>query len=369
MRFRRVLLVNPPKVDQGGYKPSPLGILYLASYLRWKIHNTQVQVIDGAIDGEDAVISRIKTFKPDLIGVSALTPGRHQGLWVVREAKKIFPKVKSVMGNVHPTIMWKQMMTAYPEVDYIIRGEGEEALHELVVGYELRIIGNLVWRKRKKIVENKIRSMIKDIDSIPLPAWDLVNPSRYPPRGSGFENGVDLSHEVRFPLIFSRGCMGACTFCSSWMIWKGYRYRSGKCVADEIQMLYDRYTARHFVFQDDTLTGSRDEVISFCKEIIRRKLKIAIYGTTRADKVDPQLLKFMKRAGFYVLSYGIESGSPGMLKRINKRTELENNMRAIRITKQAGIRTNALMMYGLPGETAQDRKLTKKPSRTTPITN
>lgn len=360
MRFKRILLVNPPKVDQGGYKPSPLGILYLAAFLRKHNKNISVQVIDGAIEGEDAVICRIKKFKPDLIGVSALTPGRHQGLWVVREAKKIIPRIKSVMGNVHPTIMWKQMMTHYLTIDYIIRGEGEETLHELIAGYELSSIGNLVWRKKGKIVENKTRPMIKDIDSIPFPAWDLVNPSRYPPRGSGFENGVDLSHEVRFPLIFSRGCMGACTFCSSWMIWRGYRYRKGELVADELQMLYDTYHARHFVFQDDTLTGSRKEVISFCKEVIKRKLKVAIYGTTRADKVDTELLSYMRRAGFYELSYGIESGSPGMLARINKRTELKDNINAIRITKKAGIKANALIMHGLPGETKKDKLLTKK---------
>lgn len=360
MRFNRVLLVNPPKVDQGGYKPSPLGILYLASYLRKYCPKVKVKIVDGAIEGERAVLNTLTSFKPDLVGVSSLTPGRHQALWVVRKAKKIIPTCMIVLGNVHPTIMWKQMMENYQEIDFIIRGEGEEALYELVAGCQLSGIGNLVWRSKNKIVDNKTKPMIKDIDSILFPAWDLVNPQRYPPRGSGYENGVDLSREVRFPLIFSRGCMGACTFCSSWMIWKGYRYRKGRLVADEIQMLYDQYHARHFVFQDDTLTGSREEVISFCQEIIKRKLKIAIYGTTRADKVDPILLKYMKRAGFYELSYGIESGSPRMLARINKRTELKDNLYAVQITKKAGLKANALIMHGLPGETKNDRLLTEE---------
>jgi len=272
----------------------------------------------------------------------------------------IVPNSKIVLGNVHPTIMWKQMMESYKEIDFIIRGEGEETLFELVMGYQLSDIRSLVWRTNKKIIENKIRPMIKNLNSLPFPAWDLVNPINYPSRGQGLVNGINLSKEVRFPLIFSRGCMGTCTFCSSWLIWKGYRYRSGILVADEIEMLNKTYGAKHFVFQDDTLTGNRDEIIMFCKEILKRNLKIAIFGTTRVDKVDLQMLRVMKQAGFYELSFGIESGSPNMLLHINKRTDIDKIKHAIRITKKAGIKTCALMMFGLPRETTKDRILSKK---------
>ena len=357
MRFRRVLLVNPPKVDQGGYKPSPLGLLYLGAYLKKYGKNVEVRMVDGAIEGEWAVVKALKNFKPDLVGISALTPGRHQGLWVARVAKQLLPQTKTVFGNVHPSLMWHQMMKNYPEVDFVVRGEGELTLFELVSGFHFGKIKGLVWRKKNKIVDNPARPMLPDLNALPMPAWDLVNPLIYPPRGEGTVNGVDLAHEVRFPLIFSRGCMASCTFCSSWMIWKGYRFRNGKLVADEIEMLVERYNAKHFVFQDDTLTGSRDDIILFCKEIIKRKLKIAIYGTTRVDEVDYQMLQYMRKAGFYELSFGIESGSPGMLIKINKRTDLRMIERAIKLTKKAGIITNALMMYGLPRETEEDKRL------------
>lgn len=357
MRFRRILLVNPSKVDQGGYKPSPLGLLYLGAFLKKNCVKVEVRMVDGAIEGEWAVIKALKNFKPDLIGISALTPGRHQGLSIARLAKSLLPNIKTVFGNVHPSLMWKQMMENYPEVDYIVRGEGEETLFELVSGNKFESTKGLVWRKGKRIIDNPPRPMLPDLNKLPFPAWDLVNPLIYPPRGEGTVNGVDLAHEVRFPLIFSRGCMASCTFCSSWMIWKGYRFRDGKLVADEIEMLVKRYDAKHFVFQDDTLTGSRDDIILFCKEILRLKLKIAIYGTTRVDKVDYEMLRFMKKAGFYELSFGIESGSPGMLIKINKRTDLRMIERAIKLTKKAGIITNALMMYGLPRETEEDKRL------------
>lgn len=360
MRFTKVLLVNPPKVDQGGYKPSPLGLLYLGAYLKKYCKQIEVKMVDGAIEGEWAVIKTLKDFKPELVGISALTPGRHQGLWVANTAKKLLPQSKTVFGNIHPSLMGKQMMENYSVVDYVIRGEGEETLFELVSGKNLIDIKGLSWRNKKKVVENPQRPMIKDLNSVPSPAWELVNPHIYPPRGEGIVNGVDLAHEVRFPLIFSRGCMGACTFCSSWMIWKGYRWRNGKLVADEVESLVNRFGAKHFVFQDDTLTGSRKDIMLFCREILKRKLKIAIYGTTRVDQVDIRMLRLMKKAGFYELSYGIESGSPGMLVKINKRTDLAMIERAIKLTKHAGIKANALMMYGLPQETEKDKILSKK---------
>ena len=89
MRFKRILLVNPPKVDQGGYKPSPLGILYLVAYLRKQCPKIKVKVVDGVIEGEKAVLNILLLFKPDLVGISSLTPGRHQALWVVRNVKQL----------------------------------------------------------------------------------------------------------------------------------------------------------------------------------------------------------------------------------------------------------------------------------------
>ena len=127
-----------------------------------------------------------------------------------------------------------------------------------------------------------------------------------------------------------------------------------------MEMLVKNYGAKHFVFYDDTLTGNEQEIINFCKEVVRRKLHIAIHGTTRIDLVSEKLLRWMKKAGFYEIAYGIESGSPDMLVNINKRTNLDRIIRGAKLTKKAGIRFCALMMYGLPRETPHDRQLTDK---------
>ncbi len=318
-------------------------------------------VIDGARQGEEAVVRAIIQFKPNLVGISCLTPGRHQVLSVAALAKKLRPGCKTVLGGIHPTLMWQQLMQEYPVVDFIVRGEGEVTLDDLVKGKRFSKIDGLVWRKRNGcIIHNPDRKLIEKLDTLPPPAWDLIDPHIYPPWGQGTVSGINLETEIRYPIIFSRGCMGRCTFCSSWKVWSGYRFRSGKRVADEMEMLVKRYGAKHFVFYDDTLTGNRQEIINFCREIVKRKLHVAIHATTRVDRVDGQLLRFMKRAGFYEVSYGIESGSPDMLVAINKRTNLDSIVRAAVLTKKAHMRVCALIMYGLPRETKKDRRLTEK---------
>lgn len=360
-RYHKLLLINTPGIEQDGYRPSPLGILYLAAYVRKYCPKTKVDLIDGAIEGIKNVKKKITTFQPDLIGFSCLTPSRINAIKTAKIAKKIIPQVKIVLGGAHPTIMWQQMMDNYPQIDFIVRGEGEATLKDLLEGIEPAEIKGLVWRQEgKKIVNNSDRSLIKNLNRIPFPAWQMVNPLKYPPRGKGSINGVDLEKTTRVPLIFSRGCMGACTFCSSWWIWRGYRSRSGVNVVKEVELLYRKYGVRHFAFQDDTLTGNKKEIKRFCIEIAKRKIKAAFYGTTRADQVDLPLLRLMKKVGFYEISYGIETGSEEMLKRINKKEDIQTAIRAVALTKKAGIRACALMMYGLPEESGNDRQATEK---------
>lgn len=360
LRFNKILLINLPGVEHTGYTPSPLGILYLASYIKTHIKKVNLAVIDGAIEGKIPVLEKIKNYKPDLLGISVLTPSRHEAIKIATFAKQINPSCSVILGGIHPTLMWKQMMENYKIINYIVKGEGEAVFLDLVRGKKLNEIHGLVYKSANKIINNPERRLINNLDKIPFPAWDMIDHLKYPSRGTGIINGINLEKEVRYPIIFSRGCMGTCTFCSTWRIWKGYRFRNGKNVADEVEMLIKKYNAKHFVFEDDTLTGSKKEVMIFCQEIIKRKLKIVIIGTTRVDFVDEELLKLMKKAGFYKLSYGIESGSPQLLLSINKKTDLEQIKKAVRLTSKAKIQICALIMFGLPGETEKDRQLTKK---------
>ena len=359
IRFKRILLITPPHLNQGGYTPSPLSLLYLAGYIR-QDKKIKIKVVDGAKDGEKSVIEALGLFKPDLIGITSHTASRHDAFRAAVLIKKLLPKSKVVLGGIHPTLMWKQILENYPQVDYIVRGEGEIILWELVHGKQIKKINGLCWKtKNNKAVINKDRQLVQDLDTIPFPAWDMISPQDYPPWGDGIYNNIDTTKVTRFSMIFTRGCMGRCTFCSSWMVWRGYRNRTAENVADEMEMLVKKYNAQHFAFYDDTLTGNKKEIINFCKEIIKRKLHVAIHATTRVDQVDYEILRWMKKAGFYEVAYGIESGSPEMLIRINKKTDIKKNYRAADLTHKAGMRVSALIMFGLPQETEKDRILTQ----------
>jgi len=360
-QFKKILLINPPGTQEYGYTPAPLGLLYLASYLEKKLPQISIKIIDGALTGETATIKRIKQLRPDLVGLSVLTPSRHMAIKIAKIIKDKNPKTKIIFGGVHPSLMWQQIMTHYPCVDFVIRGEGEIPLFKLVSGVKPRNINGLVWKNKfHQVINNPNQKPINNLDKLPFPSWHLVNAQKYPPRGEGIVSNINLKKEIRFSLIFSRGCMGACTFCSSWKIWRGYRSRSGKNVADEVEAMVKQQKAKHFAFQDDTLTGNKKEIISFCQEIIKRKLNVAFGGCTRVDCVDKEILSWMKKAGFYYLSYGIESGSPEMLKKINKKTDIKKIRKAAFLTKKVGIQLGALIMYGLPQETKKDKLLTEK---------
>lgn len=360
VKFKRVLLINPLHLNQGGYTPSPLALLYLAGYLR-KDKRINIKIVDGSKFGKLPVIQALNEFIPDLVGITTHTAGRHGALYTAQLVKNLRPNCKIVFGGIHPTLMWKQILEEYSEVDYVVHGEGEITLWELVHGKKIKTIKGLCWKNKQNLaIKNPDRELIKDLDSIPFPAWDMIDPHIYPPWGDGIYNGIDTTKVPRFSILFSRGCMGRCTYCSSWMVWKGYRYRSAIHVADEMEMLIKKFHAQHFAFYDDTLTGNKKEIIHFCKEVIKRKLHVAIHATTRVDQVDYDILRWMKKAGFYEVAYGIESGSPEMLIKINKRTDLKKNYLASDLTHKVGMRMSALIMFGLPRETPKDRLFTQK---------
>ncbi len=351
--MKRILLVNPHETEQLGYTNPPLGLLYIAGTLLK--HGFGVQVIDGCLEGKEAVRKGLDDFRPDMVGVTCLTPGRKKTLEVVAMAKAIDPGVKVVLGGAHATIMHGQMLRNYPLVDFIVLGEGEQAMLELARGDRPETVTGIVYRDAAgNPVRTPAREYVEDLDEIPFPAWHLVDLKKYPPRNDGDArrvNDVDLERAPRISVIFSRGCTGHCTFCSTWWIWKGWRHRSARNMADELQLLHDEFGIRHFSFADDAMTIDREAAMALCDEIIARKMKIAIVGTTRTDCVDERLLSRMKEAGFYSMAFGIETASPTLLATMNKENNVEASIRAIDLTKKAGISTTALLIAGNVGET------------------
>lgn len=347
----RVLLVNPHGTEQEGFTNPPLGLLYIAGTLLR--HGFEVRVVDGCLDGLTAIRTALIDFRPDLVGITCLTPGRKNAVACADLAKSLNPSVKVVMGGVHPTIMYQQMMEHYPSIDYIVLGEGEITFLELAQGKDPAEVAGLVCRKDGRITKTGPRDYVANLDDLPFPAWHLVDLSRYPAIDTGVYNGIDLQQTPRISVVFSRGCKGHCNFCSTWWVWKGWRRRSARNMADEIEMLYRDHGVRHFCFADDSMTVDRQATIDLCDEIIARSLKIVFHVTTRTDCVDELMLRKLKDAGCYKIAFGIETGSQKLLESMNKENDLESTERAITLAKQAGLLTSALIMVGNPGETEE----------------
>lgn len=349
---KRVLLVNPHETEQSGFTNPPLGLLYIAGTLLK--HGFDVRVTDGCLDGKEAIAGAIRKFNPDVVGITCLTPGRKRALEVARMAKTNNPSTTVVMGGAHPTIMFRQMLQEYPDlVDLIVLGEGELTFLEIVKGKERSGISGIAYLENGKVVKTQHREFVGNLDDLAFPAWNLIDVRKYPARGPGVFRGIDLTREPRISVIFSRGCTGHCSFCSTWWIWQGWRHRSAGNMADELELLYTKYGIRHFAFADDTLTADRDATIQLCDEIISRKLHIAFHVTTRTDCVDEEVLNKLSQAGCYNIAFGIETGSPTLLERVGKENDIEHSERAISLAKKAGIIVTALIMVGNIGETEE----------------
>jgi anaerobic magnesium-protoporphyrin IX monomethyl ester cyclase len=350
-QMTNILLINPDKTEQDGYTNPPLGLLYIAGMLLK--NKIDVQVLDCCIKGREALIPALEKVPPKIVGITCLTPGRKHALEIAQLVKNFNSEIIVVMGGAHPSLMYKQLLENYPYIDYIVIGEGEVTFLEIAQGIEPSQINGIAYREGKIIKKTPQRALIENLDDLPFPAYNLVDISKYNALGSGVFNGVNLAKEPRISVVFSRGCRGHCTFCSSWAIWREYRHRSPKNMADEIQLLSEKYSVHHLCFADDALTVDIQATKDLCDEIIRRQLKIAFTAETRTDCVDQELLIKLKQAGCYELCYGIETGSPRLLKKINKENNIETSKNIIQLTKKAQLKATALIIVGHVGETKE----------------
>lgn len=343
----KIALIYPPGQDQGGFSNAPLCLLYLAGTLRSAGYT--VDIIDGYTEGWTG-LEQALTKQYDIVGITIYSQGRYQALKCAQLAKESGAIV--IMGGAHATLMWKQLLNNYPYIDICVLGEGELTLLDIVSSVPTPYIQGIAYRNNGIAIRTPQRPLIPNLDAIPFPSWDLVNLDKYP-GGSGFRTTrgqqINLS-QVRVPLVMSRGCLGSCQYCSSWHIWRTYRARSGKNIADEVEVLVDR-GYYHFVFEDDAFSQNRQTVMDFCREIVERKLYIGFFATTTVSDFDYEMAQALREAGCYAVSFGIESADPTILKRIHKQQTVEQAHDAIVAAQRAGLDVCALMMVGNPGET------------------
>ena len=360
----KILLINPMYIIYGGLKgmggsAPPLGLAYIAAYLREKKDNVDISILDAEalkMELED-VKKHIINIKPDVVGITSTTPCFYYALKIAELAKNISRDIKIVMGGAHPSALPKETVKNV-NVDYVVKGEGEITFFELIKAIDglmnFKDISGLFYKEENKIKENLPRQLIENIDQLPYPARDLLPNDLYGPPPT-----KRVSIYKPTSITSGRGCPFQCSFCCARVVWtRRYRGRDPKKFVDEIEYCADKYNMREFSFTDELFTADYKRALDVCNEIIKRKLKIAWVCSSRVGLVTLELLDKMKKAGCREISFGIESGDQKILDSINKKIVLDDVRKSIKLVKKSGIKTHGSFIIGNIGETEETARKT-----------
>jgi anaerobic magnesium-protoporphyrin IX monomethyl ester cyclase len=358
----RILLIHP-NYHSGGAEIAgnwpPAWAAYLAGALK-SAGFTDVTFVDAMTNNltEAQVEAAIREAQPDIVGATAITPSIYKAEALLKLAREVCPNAVTVLGGIHATFMYQQVLTEAPWVDVIVRGEGEEILVNLV-----RTVAEGRWPADRhtvkglafieaaaegtRIVATPAAPTVKDLDSIE-PDWGILQWEKY--------KYIPLNCRVAIPNM-ARGCPFTCSFCSQWKFWRDYRIRDPKKVVDEIETLVNKYQIGFFILADEEPTINRKKFIQFCEELIARGLhEKVLWGiNTRVTDIlrDEAYLPLYRKAGLIHVSLGTEAAAQLKLDRFNKETKVADNKKAIRLLRESGIVTEAQFIVGLENETAE----------------
>jgi len=365
----RVLLINP-SVKGSMYQTPCLGIAYVGASLKKAGH--QITLIDGSLQGVNTeVIARLVTeLCPDYVGVTGFTLQYPVVKGIFPAIKRLNRHIVTVFGGQHASALTEYVMENNPEIDFVIKGEGEVAFPALIEaraagGEDFKQIAGLAFRENGKVVVSP-PSVLTDIDDLEYP-WRVVNPLDY---AKGMGHGFMAKRRPLAPVISSRGCPYKCTFCGgSVVLGRKLRLRNPKRFVDEIEYLVDTFGIREVHIVDDNFTFYKEHAASVCEEILKRRLDItwALPNGIRADSVDYQLLQLMREAGCYYTALGIEFGSERMLKLTHKQLSLEAVRKTILMAQKLGYITHGFFMMGHPQEYKEDTLATIEVARKMPL--
>jgi len=366
----RVLLAVPVSEQRFNMIPD-LGLGYLSAITRGAGHD--VRVLDCVREGYslDQFESALGEWKPDVLGLKVYSCDIESARAMVSRARRACPDAVTVIGGPHPSCETPVGLAAqFPRLQFALAGEAEPGWAAFLRHCEngdgdLSSIPGLIWSlsglelgqaAASDLCAND-KGLVGDLDTLPLPAWDLIPPGKY---RSGYS--FMTARLPAAPLLVTRGCPFSCTFCSSHLIsGRRVRKRSVSRVLEEIRLLRDQFGVRTIDIVDENLAFDRKHVIELCEQMIRERLGVAWncpYGV-RLTSLDEELLVLMERAGCFALSVGIESGSPRVLKAIKKQLTVDEVISKVRLIKRVtGMTLQGYFMMGFPGETAEDIEAT-----------
>ena len=353
----KILMVQP-NYHSGGAEIAgnwtPSWVAYIGGALK-QAGFDQVKFVDAMADDipDDQIEEIIRKNMPDVVMTTNITPSIFKAQAIMKIAKKVNPKIRTLMGGIHSTFMYPQVLSEAPETDYIVRGEGEEVtvnlIREIAAGTDKQnrgeITGIAYIDDDGKVFATPAHPVIEDLDTL-SPDWSLYDWDKY--------IYTPLNCRLAVP-NFARGCPFTCTFCSQWQFWRRYRARSPKLFVDEIEVLVKQHKVGFFILADEEPTINKQKFVSLCQELIDRKLDVTWGINTRVTDImrDADLLPFFRKAGLVHVSLGTEAASQMNLNRFRKETTIEENKLAIKLLQKNGIVAEAQFVMGLEHETPE----------------
>ncbi len=341
-----------------GRKFPPLGLSYVAAALEKA--GFQVQMFDNYLLKKpiDEVKQYVRNLNPEIVGITCSSSTYHKCVETAAAIKEVLPNCKIVVGGWHPSYVPESMLQ-HPQIDYVVMGEGERAMVELATyltqgerAIVLGAVAGVAYMRGGRILKNTPK-FITNLDEIPFPARHLLPMEQYE-RKMEFLNvePVDIMSIIR-------GCPFSCAFCETRKMWgPACRFFSPKRVVDEVKFLIDNYGSKGIYFINDNFTIRKKETLELCDLLKKEQLDVQWICDTRVDMLSRELLVSMRAAGCRTIWFGVESGVPRILERINKPISLEQAEQTFKLCKKEGIKVACSFMLGVPGETLADMETT-----------
>jgi len=344
MRFKKVLLVSP-RFFLGRNKLSlqpPAGLAYIALALSKVGIEAAVFDMNLGYHYKD-LVKKIKHFKPDCIGLTAMTLGYRYFYELIDTIKKEFPEIKIVVGGAHISALREQVLKECSAIDFGIFLEGDEAIVALCQNKDLKDIPGLIYRENGTIKKNDHGGFIQNLDALSFPKYEQFELDKYPAKQIG--------------IVTSRGCPYSCIYCSVIAtIGKKFRYRSATSIFEEISYWYAQ-GYRHIYILDDNFTLLPDRVMQLCALLKKsgfEGLHLKCPNGIRADRVTYEILKEMRQAGFDMVAFGVEASRNNVLKNLKKGETIEEMEKSIAQACSLGFDVDLFFLLGSPGETIED---------------
>ena len=343
----KVALINPSQ--SAVYSQPPVGLALIAAVLEREGYQVAVLDANALKLQPEAVVPLVSD--ADVIGLTAMTPTINTAIAIARQLKKAYPALPIVLGGAHATLLSEETLATAPEIDIIVRGEGEQTIIDLLPALEnkepLDNIPGISYRKYGEVVSNPTRYKNINLDSLPFLAYHLLPWRRYkphPPHGRALPFAATIT---------SRGCPYRCSYCSKPIFGNKFRGQSPERVVEEVAYHKRKFGIKEFAFYDDVFTLDKRRAQAIADEIIKRELKIHWTCETRVNLVAKELLRHIKQAGCYAIAYGVESASQEILNTLNKDITLEQAEEAVCLSQEVGLQTIGYFMIGSPGESPE----------------